>query len=129
MQGAGIAFVFPVELHVVGEVDLIFFFVIILSSFIVFRMNRILNLVHSFRSLKLLLLGFSWLVLVLGSFKSPSVYTSQVRIYEIATSKVPIYKIGIRIHGGEVVFSPGAWNGFSPGAIDDAICLFDLFSM
>ena len=80
MQGAGIASVFPVELHVVGEVDLIFFFVIILSSFIVFRMDRILNVVHSFRLPKLLLLHFSWLRLVLGSFKSPSVYTSQVRI-------------------------------------------------
>ena len=119
MHGAGKAFVFPIEVHVVGDVDLIFLVVIILSIFNAFRMDRISNLVHSFRMPKLHLLDFSWLVLVLGSFKSPAV----------SASKVLIYEIGIRIRGEEVEFSPGASNGFSPGASNDTICLFDLLLM
>ena len=119
MHGAGIAFVFPIEVHVVGDVDLIFLVVIILSIFNAFRMDRILNLVHSLRLPKLHLLDFSWLVLVLGSFKAPVV----------STSKVLIYEISIRRHGEEVVFSPGASNGFSPGASNDTICLFDFLLM
>ena len=70
MQGAGIAFVFPVELHVVGEVDLIFFFVVILSSFIVFRMDRILNLVHLLLLPKLYMLDSLWPRMVSASFKT-----------------------------------------------------------